>query len=163
MLSMLDEARAEGVTNIRGQHSGRPVGLLMGWQTSVHPFMGFPEYRPYAQMPFAERLEKLKDPEVRAKITEGRNVDKPGAFGQFITTSCHKMYPMGERENYELSPDDRVGVIGKRQGKTPTAVAYDAMMLNKGQALLYFPLFGYSTNDFTAIEETLRHPQTGIS
>ncbi|MBG52091.1 MAG: hypothetical protein CML99_06690 [Rhodobiaceae bacterium] len=37
------------------------------------------------------------------------------------------------------------------------------MMENDGQRLIYFPLFGYSTNDFTAIEETLRHPQTGIS
>ena len=163
MLAHLDRARAEGVTNIRGQHSGRPVGLLMGWQTSVHPFIGFPEYRPYAQMPFAERIEKLKDPKVRAEITGGKNVDKLGAFGTFITTSFHKMYPMGARENYEPSPDDSVAAVAKREGKTPAELAYDAMMMNEGQALIYFPLFGYSTNDYTAIEETLRHPQTGIS
>ncbi|MBX3492590.1 MAG: amidohydrolase family protein [Parvibaculum sp.] len=163
MLAHLDRARAEGVTNIRGQHSGRPVGLLMGWQTSVHPFIGFPEYQPYAQMPFNERVEKLKDPEVRAKIVNGKNIDKLGAFGQFITTSFHKMYPMGERENYEPAPDDSIAAVAKRTGKTPAETAYDAMMLNGGQALIYFPLFGYSTNDYTAIEETLRHPQTGIS
>tara|TARA_R110000824_G_scaffold390760_5_gene587633 strand:- start:5990 stop:7717 length:1728 start_codon:yes stop_codon:yes gene_type:complete len=163
MLSLLDGARAEGVTNLRGQHSGRPVGLLMGWQTSIHPFVGFPEYRPYSLLPFAERIEKLKDPKVRAEICGGANVSKFGEFGRFITTSFHKMYPMGERENYEPAPDDSVAAIAERQGKAPAEVAYDAMMLNNGQALLYFPLFGYSTNDYTAIEETLRHPQTGIS
>ncbi|MAB12514.1 amidohydrolase family protein [Parvibaculum sp.] len=163
MLDHLDEARAEGVTNIRGQHSGRPVGLLMGWQTSVHPFIGFPEYRPYAEMPFKERLEKLKDPAVRAEITGGKNVDKLGDFGTFITTSFHKMYPMGEKENYEPAPEDSIAAIAEREGKTPAEVAYDAMMLNDGQAMLYFPLFGYSTNDYTAIEATLRHPQTGLS
>ena len=163
MLAHLDEARAKGVTNLRGQHSGRPVGLLMGWQSSVHPFIGFPEYRPYAALPFKERLEKLKDPAVRARITGGQNVDKLGDFARFITTSFHKMYPMGARENYEPAPEESVAAIAEREGKSPAEVAYDAMMLNDGEALLYFPLFGYSTNDFTAIEETLRHPQTGIS
>jgi len=163
MLAHLDEARAEGVTNIRGQHSGRPVGLLMGWQTSVHPFIGFPEYQPYSKLPFAERIERLKDPAVRAAITTGKNVDKLGAFGTFITTSFHKMYPMGERENYEPAPEDSIAAVAKREGKTPAEVAYDAMMLNGGQAMLYFPLFGYSTGDCTAIEEALRHPQAGLS
>lgn len=163
MLKHLDEARAQGVTNLRGQHSGRPVGLLMGWQTSVHPFIGFPEYRPYGEMPFKERLEKLKDPKVRAEITGGKNVDKLGDFANFITTSFHKMYPMGEKENYEPAPEDSVAAVAKREGKTPAEVAYDTMMMNDGQAMLYFPLFGYSTNDYTAIEETLRHPQTGLS
>lgn len=163
MLAHLDRARADGITNIRGQHSGRPVGLLMGWQTSVHPFIGFPEYRPYGQMPFAERIEKLKDPKVRAEITGGQNVGKLGAFGSFITTSFHKMYPMGERENYEPAPEDSVAAVAERAGKTPAEIAYDAMMMNEGQAMLYFPLFGYSTNDYTAIEAALRHPQAGLS
>lgn len=163
MLKHLDEARAQGVTNIRGQHSGRPVGLLMGWQTSVHPFIGFPEYAPYARLPIEERLEKLRDPAVRAAITSGKNVDKLGDFGKFITTSFHKMYPFGERENYEPALEDAIAAVAARAGKTPEEAAYDAMMMQDGKALIYFPLFGYSTNDYTAIEETLLHPQTGLS
>lgn len=163
MLAHLDDARAQGVTNLRGQHSGRPVGLLMGWQTSVHPFIAFPAYAPYAKLPIAERLAKLRDPVVRATITSDRNVEKLGSFGKFITTSFHKMYPMGGKENYEPAPEDSIAGVAARAGKTPQEAAYDAMMMDEGKALIYFPLFGYSTNDYTAIEETLRHPQTGIS
>ncbi len=163
MLGLLDDARADGVTNIRGQHSGRPVGLLMGWQSSVHPFLGFPEYALYHQMPFAERMVELKKPEVKAAILKGKNIDGLGDFGTFVTTSFHKMYPMDERDNYEPAPEESVAAIAAAKGLSPLEVAYDAMMENDGQALLYFPLFGYSTNDFSAIEETLRHPQTGIS
>lgn len=163
MLAHLDEARAQGVTNLRGQHSGRPVGLLMGWQTSVHPFIAFPAYAPYAKLPIETRLEKLRDQAVRAAITSDRNVEKLGNFGKFITTSFHKMYPMGGKENYEPAPEDSIAGVAARAGKTPQEAAYDAMMMDDGKALIYFPLFGYSTNDYTAIEETLRHPQTGIS
>lgn len=163
MLAHLDEARAQGVTNLRGQHSGRPVGLLMGWQTSVHPFIAFPAYAPYARLPIEERLAKLRDPAVRAAITSDHNVEKLGSFGKFITTSFHKMYPMGGKENYEPAPEDSIAGVAARAGKTPQEAAYDAMMMDDGKALIYFPLFGYSTNDYTAIEETLRHPQTGIS
>lgn len=163
MLGLLDEARARGVTNIRGQHSGRPVGLLMGWQTSVHPFIAFPEYAEYAALPIDERIEKLSDPEVRAKICAGQNVPNLGDFGNFVTTSFHKMYPMGDQEDYEPAPEDSIAARAERAGKTPLEMVYDAMMQHDGKALVYFPLFGYSTNDYTAIEETMKHPQTGLS
>jgi len=163
MLGLLDDARAKGITNIRGQHSGRPVGMLMGWQSSVHPFLAFPEYAEYNVMPFKERIEKLRDPAVKAKIIAGDNMEGLGDFGNFVTKSFHKMYPMGEQENYEPAPEDSIAAMAKREGKDPASVAYDAMLENDGKALLYFPLFGYSTNDYTAIEETLRHPQTGLS
>ena len=163
MLTLLDEARADGVTNIRGQHSGRPVGLLMGWQSSVHPFLAFPEYAPYHQMPFAERMVELKKPEVKAAILKGKNIDGLGDFGTFVTTSFHKMYPMDERDNYEPAPEESIAARAAAKGITALEYAYETMMENDGQRLIYFPLFGYSTNDFTAIEETLRHPQTGIS
>jgi len=163
MLGLLDEARAQGITNIRGQHSGRPVGLLMGWQSSAHPFLGFPEYAEYNIMPFDERMEKLKDPAVKAKIIAGKNIEGLGDFGNFVTTSFHKMYPMGDDDNYEPKPEDSIAAIAERKGVTPQEAAYDAMMESGGKALLYFPLFGYSTNDLSAIEETLKHPQTGLS
>jgi len=163
MLGLLDEARADGITNIRGQHSGRPVGLLMGWQSSVHPFLAFPEYAPYHQMPFEERMVELKKPEVKAALLKGKNIGGLGEFGTFVTTSFHKMYPMDEKDNYEPAPEESIAAIAAAKGLSPLEVAYDTMMENDGQTLIYFPLFGYSTNDFSAIEETLRHPQTGIS
>lgn len=162
LLAMLDKARAEGVTNLRGQHSGRPVGILMGWQTSVHPFIAHKEYAKLAKLPIKERIEKLKDPAVKAAILADSNPNL-GDFGNFVTGSFHKMYPMGVEENYEPAQEDSIAAIAAREGKSAKEIAYDAMMMNGGEALLYFPLFGYSDNDFSAIEELLEHPQTGLS
>ncbi|MFT6489377.1 MAG: N-acyl-D-aspartate/D-glutamate deacylase [Parvibaculaceae bacterium] len=162
MFTLLEEAKKDGVTNIRGQHSGRPVGILMGWQTSAHPFLATKEYGLYGMMPFEERIVELRKPEVREKILNGSDVDL-GDFVKMITTSYHKMYPMGEEQDYEPSQEKSAASIAEREGKDPRAVVYDAMLEQDGTGLVYFPLFGYSTNDLSAIEASLKHPQVGLS
>lgn len=168
----LDEARAEGITNLRGQFSGRPVGVLMGWETSVHPFLGHPEYVKLMKLPVRERLERLRRPELKARLLENgalridalpKNAPIPAIFLQFLTAATHKMYPMGARQDYEPDPSDSVAGRVKSSGRSPAEIVYDALMDQDGKGLLYFPLFGYATSRFDAIEETLLHPQTGIS
>jgi N-acyl-D-amino-acid deacylase len=168
----LDEARAEGVTNLRGQFSGRPVGVLMGWETSVHPFYGHPEYVKLMKLPIRERLEQLRSPEVKARLLEGgelridalpENAPIPAVFLQFLAAATHKMFPMGASNDYEPDPADSVAGRAKASGRGPAEIVYDALMDQDGKGLLYFPLFGYATGRFDAIEETMRHPQTGLS
>lgn len=168
----LDEARAEGITNLRGQFSGRPVGVLMGWETSVHPFFGHPEYNKLMHLPIDKRIEELRRPEIKARLLEGgklrtdglpKNAAIPAVFLEFLTQATHKMYPMGGGHDYEPAPSDSVAGRVEATGLTPAEIVYDAMMDQDGKGLLYFPLFGYATSRFDAIEETLLHPQTGLS
>ena len=162
LLSSLDEAHAEGITRIRGQHSGRPVGVLMGWQASVNPFITTQAYLDIANLPWNERLEKLRDPVMRHRIIN----DDPMSFGEFadfVTRTFDKMYPMRGKENYEPSPEESVAAIASAAGQRPEEVAYDAMLEQDGLGMLYFPLFGYSNSDFSAIEELLKHPHVGLS
>jgi len=162
LMELLDEARAAGIRNIRGQHSGRPVGILMGWRATVHPFVAYDSFAEFSRLPWDELLPRLKEPEAKRRILEGTNADL-GTFGNFVTNSFHKMYPMGEKENYEPAASESAQALAEQSGKSPQEVVYDAMMARNGEGLLYFPLFGYSSNDFTAIEASLRHPQVGIS
>ncbi len=171
-LRLLDEARKEGITNLRGQFSGRPVGVLMGWETSVHPFLGHPDYQKLARLPIDERRRELRKPEVRARLiaggeirTEGlpANAPIPAAFLQFLVACTQKMFPMGDRNEYEPDPSDSIAGRAKTTGQTPAELIYDAMMDQDARGLLYFPLFGYANGNFEAILETLRHPQTGLS
>jgi N-acyl-D-aspartate/D-glutamate deacylase len=116
-LRKLDEARAEGVTNLRGQFSGRPVGVLMGWETSVHPFLGHPEYVKLAHLPIDARLRELRKPEVRARLLAGGEIRTDGlpseapippVFLQFLVASTRKMFPMGGGHDYEPDPSDSI-------------------------------------------------------
>ncbi len=171
-LRLLDEARAEGITNLRGQFSGRPVGVLMGWETSVHPFIGHPEYREIGKLPVPERLRELRKPEVRARLTAGGELRTdglppdapiPAVFLEFLVRGTHKMWAMGSGHNYEPHPDDSIRSRSEKTGRSQAELVYDGLMEQDGRGLLYFPLFGYANGSLDAILETMKHPQTGLS
>ena len=67
LLEAVDKDRAEGGC-LTPQVAQRPAGLLLGWESSFHPFALSPAYRPYAELAPRERVAKLRDPAVRAEI-----------------------------------------------------------------------------------------------
>jgi N-acyl-D-amino-acid deacylase len=171
-LRLLDECRAEGIHNLRGQFSGRPVGVLMGWETSVHPFYGHPDYVRLRKLPIEERLRELRRPEVKAKLIEGGKVRTDGlpadapippAMLQFLVASTFKMFAMGRGHEYEPDPSASISACAQATGRGEAELIYEAMMDLDGRGLLYFPLFGYSTGNFDAIRETMMNPSTGLS
>src|SRR5690606_40731237 len=52
----------------KAQVQGRPVGLMLGLQGSVHPFVTRPSYQAIAHLPLAERVAVMRDPAFRAKL-----------------------------------------------------------------------------------------------
>jgi N-acyl-D-aspartate/D-glutamate deacylase len=171
-LRLLDECRAEGIHNLRGQFSGRPVSVMMGWETTVHPFIGHPDYVKLMELPIDARLRELRKPETKARLigdgrirTDGLPKDAPipPAMVQFLVASTHKMFAMGTGHEYE--PDPSVSIAGRSatEGKPESELVYDALMDLDGRGLLYFPLFGYATGSFDAIRETMMNPSTGLS
>jgi N-acyl-D-aspartate/D-glutamate deacylase len=171
-LRLLDECRAEGLTNLRGQFSGRPVSVMMGWETTVHPFLGHPEWVRVARLPAAERLRELRRPEVKARlIGDGsvrtdalpENAPIPPAMVRFLVASTHKMFAMGSGHEYEPDPREAISSRAQASGHSEAELIYDALMELDGRGLLYFPLFGYAQGNFEAIRETMLNPSTGIS
>ena len=66
-LDTIDEASARGLS-ITAQIAARPVGLLLGLELSRNPFQTLPSYQAIAELPLAERVKRLRQPEVRAAI-----------------------------------------------------------------------------------------------
>ena len=50
LLALIEQAAADGLP-IRGQVAPRPIGLLLGLQSSFHPFSGHPAFREIAGQP----------------------------------------------------------------------------------------------------------------
>jgi N-acyl-D-aspartate/D-glutamate deacylase len=157
LIEMSEKANAEGA-RIVPQVAGRPACLLLGWESSAHPFLFHEAYQPAAALPFAERIELLKRPEVReAIVNEGAELTGIAAF---LMSSFHKLFPLGDPPDYEPDEDASVAAIARREGRRPEEVCYDLMMERDGRALLYLPLLGYSHGDFRALHEMLLHPDT---
>ncbi|MBV9950840.1 MAG: amidohydrolase family protein, partial [Acidimicrobiia bacterium] len=145
--------------DVWGQVHGRPVGVLMGWSATVHPFSAKPSWGPLAFMSPAERVEALRRPEVRDALVREDPVDL-GEFATFLTTGWHKMFPFNGEADYEPPPDQSVAAIAAREGRAPAEVAYDQLLADDGQGLLYFPLFNYSDSSLDPLWELHQHPRT---
>src|SRR5262245_31370655 len=161
MLEATERAAARGARVI-GQISARPTGLLMGWDSTAHPFIFHPTYRELAHLPIDRRVERLRDPAVRARIT----TEQPAfadALAAFVCTVFHKLFPLGDPPDYEPAAERSVAAMAQRAGRTPQEVAYDLMMQRDGRELLYLPLLNYADFDFEPIRAMLEHPNTVLS
>ncbi len=144
------------------QVAGRPFGLLVGWQTS-HPFSRRPTYRSLEHLHIDERVERLRDPAVRAAILSEADGERRGGMaegvGALVATMLEKMYVLGSPPDYEPTPDRSIGAIAAAAGVDLGAAAYDAFCEEGGRALLMVPLFNYVEGSHDVIREQLTHPR----
>ncbi|MBS0491770.1 MAG: amidohydrolase family protein [Proteobacteria bacterium] len=162
MLALTAKAQAEGA-NIKAGIACRPTGMVLGWQSTVHPFIRKTAYRAIAALPFAERLERLRDPTVREAIITEVTPQAP-AMGALLQ-DFGNMFRL-EREgrlDYEPRAEDSVAAEAARQGVTPEAAVYDMLMENDGAGYIYLPLLNYAEHSFDHIVEMMHDPNTVLS
>ncbi len=128
-LDTIREASARGLS-ITAQIAARPVGLMLGLELSRNPFQTHPSYQAIAHLPLAERLARLRQPEVRKAILSehATATDDP----LFFRPNYDKMYLLGNPPDYEQPPENTLGAQAKRQGRQPEELAYDAMLTDEG-------------------------------
>lgn len=164
MLGLLDKVDAEDLP-LYAQVAGRPAGILMGWECTVHPFIAFPSWAELAALSPADRRTRVADPDFRTRMINETPADMSG-FGLFVTRSFEKMFVLdagdGSAPDYEPTPEQSVAAIARAQDIRPEQVIYDAMCANGGEGLLYFPLFNYTSGAMDPIHTMLQHPRTNI-
>ena len=153
------EAAADDGLEILAQVAGRPVGILECWSATVHPFVACSGWREIAELPADERLARLRDPRVRARITSEEPAEL-SRFQTFVTRTWDKMWPFSGEADYEPDPADSIGALAALDGRTPAEIAYDHLCTEDGRGLLYFPLFNYSNHDLDHLWELHQHPRT---
>ena len=165
MLALTDAARAEGA-DVTAQIACRPTGLVLGWQSTVHPFVSRAAYRAIADLPFAERLARLKDPAVReAIVSEQADMSGYGVLGMILMHGYDRMFRL-ERDaglDYEPAAGDSVAALAAATGKPPAEIVYDMLMERDGRGYIYLPLLNYTNFNFDHIHEMMNHPATVLS
>jgi N-acyl-D-aspartate/D-glutamate deacylase len=163
MLKLTDDARKQGA-NVTAQIACRPTGLVLGWQSTIHPFVSRPTYVELARLPFAERLVELKKPEVRAAILADTPKDM-GPLGMIMTQGFDRMFRLENDGKLEYEPraEDSVAALAKATGQNPAAIVYDMLMERDGRGYIYLPLLNYAKFNFEHIREMMLHPATVLS
>jgi N-acyl-D-aspartate/D-glutamate deacylase len=153
-----EDAREGG--GLTPQVAQRPAGLLLGFESTIHPFIFYSEYQKLASLPIAERRQQLAEPAVRERIL-GSPPDDSAYEGviAIVAKGYDNMYPLGDPPDYEPGPEKSVAAIAKREGRHPREVLYDVMLEREGQGIVYLPLLGYSHGNLDAMREMMLHPQ----
>jgi N-acyl-D-aspartate/D-glutamate deacylase len=159
-LEWATQAAADGL-DIVPQVSVRPTGLLFGLQSSLHPFITHPTYKAISDLPLAERVARLRQPDVRAALLgEGPSTQNPIAVG--LMSRWGQMFPLGDPPDYEPAPETSVEATAARENRTPQEVVLDWLLERDGQALVFAPLASYSDYNFDALQELMTHPRTVV-
>src|SRR5215207_3521951 len=158
MIDFVDGCVADGLT-MRAQVAPRPIGVLQGLASSINPFAVTAGYREIADLPLAERVRQLRDPARKARILQEHEARIDGILGD-LTQSFHKLYPLTDPVDYEPDAASSVLGIARATGKRPSEVAYDLLLRNEGNQLLYMPLMNYVAGNLDDVREMLLAPNT---
>ena len=69
LLGRIDAANEEGL-KMKGQVAPRAIGILMGLNCTLNPFMRCPSYQEIAKLPLAEKVARLQDSSFRTRLLE---------------------------------------------------------------------------------------------
>src|SRR5580692_7628662 len=98
------------------QVAGKPTSVMVGFESTTHPFSHHRAYQAIAHLPLNERVARLRTPEVRAAILSEE--PRPGGFVQLLRGNLHKLFPLGDPPDYEPAPERSVTALAAAQGRT---------------------------------------------
>ncbi len=167
------------------QVRGRATTILMNLEGSLHPYVLNYAYRELVgDLGMPERLAKMRDPEVRARILASdwdltndirarSDFDNdhpfladstPGSLLPGLLDLMHSqpehVYVLGDPPNYEPDEDASVAAHARRHGLSDVEAFYDLMTQGTGDTLLLYYLEGYTQRNFDYVHEMMSNPRT---
>jgi len=167
ILARIERATGDGVP-MRAQVAPRAIGVILGLEASFHPFMGFPSYKAIAHLPLGERVARLRDPALRARLL-GEQSEKLAGDGspippladrllEAIDLVAMRLFRLGDPPGYEPARADCLFAEAMARGVPTLAAVYDALLERDGEQLLYFPLYNYTEGNLDIAREMMAHP-----
>ncbi len=160
LLKRLDAAVEEGF-DMRAQVAPRAVGLLLGLDCTLNPFLTNPVWREVADLPLAQQVARMSDPEFRRRVLEAHESGRAkGKLGGGLIGAFDRMFPLTDPPQYEPDLADAVTGQAQRAGVEPVEWAYDHMLGDGGSAMFYVPFLNYAEGNLDTTREMLAHPRT---
>ncbi len=153
LLELLDEANAAGVP-MTGQAAARAIGILLGLQCTLHPFLGNPVMGEVSELAVADQARAMAEPSFRERVLEHAH-RAPGMLGMW-----DRMYELGDPPDYEPDPATSVAARAAREGREPAELAYDLISRDDGRTFLYMPIINWIDGRLDAVGSMLSHKHT---
>jgi N-acyl-D-aspartate/D-glutamate deacylase len=155
IVARIEQANAGGL-RIKGQTMVRGIGMLMGLELSLHPFAASPSYRAVSGLPLTERVEAMRDPELRRRII----ADAPADAANPLAAQGRNfgwMFEAGDPIDYEPDLSQSLAARAERAGIKPVELAYDILLGDGGRGLIYQPFANYAEGNLDVVGTMLAH------
>ena len=156
LLGKIDAANAAGVP-MKGQIAPRAIGILMGFNCTLNPFVRHNSYREISSLPLQEKLAILQDGSFRQKLLAEV---PPSGVPTVLLSDYSKMWVLGDPPDYEPAPEDSISARAMREGISPEAYALTAMLANGGEQMLYTPFANYTDFNLDCCREMILSDNT---
>ena len=163
ILDRISAANADGL-EMTGQVAARAVGLILGLDLTLNPFLTNRVYRDIAHLSVGEKVRTLRDPAFRERLlTEHRSQASErerDKLGGSLINMFELLFEMADQPDYEPDLRDSIAARAERQQITPEEAALDVMLAGDGRGMLYLPFLNYVDGNLDACHEMLTHPHT---
>ena len=160
ILELTRQANVDGLSML-AQVAPRGVGIMLGLQGSRNVFSECPSYKAIADLSFEERVERLRQPELRTALLSELAASAATPLGQRLVEFTN-IFRFGNPPEYDPGPEHSLAATAAREGRTPGEVAYDLMMADDGHGTLYSPFANYAERNLNACGDMIAHPDTVI-
>jgi len=168
LINLSEKLKEEGV-DARMQVAPRAIGVFLGFNCTFHPFMGYPIYKTIADLPLAERVARMKDPEFKARILSEKTdkLSGPGSsippladlLMEHIEMVAEKFFQIGNPPDYEQPAENSLASRARAEGKPLMEIIYDTLLERDGKELIYLPLYNYTELNYDNVLKMMEHPQ----
>ena len=159
-LHALSQAAADGLP-MRAQVAPRPVGMFYGLDLSFHACAYHPSYKAIAHLPLAERVARLRDPAMRARLLAEQPEDT-NPVNLKTVKSFQYSYAWGSDADYEPDLSQRLDRLADAAGQSIEEFTYDLLLADDGRAMFYQPGANYRDGNLDAVRTMLGHPQAVV-
>lgn len=168
LINLSEKLKEEGV-DARMQVAPRAIGVFLGFNCTFHPFMGYPTYKTIADLPLAERVARMKDPEFKARVLSEKTdkLSGPGSsippladlLMEHIEMVAEKFFQIGNPPDYEQPAENSLASRARAEGKPLMEIIYDTLLERDGKELIYLPLYNYTELNYDNVLKMMEHPQ----
>lgn len=159
MLDQIAAANANGIS-IKAQVLGRAIGIILGHELTLNPFASAQTYQDLMHLPFAERVQQLAQPDIRARILAETTAPDPAIALSRLVRNFDSMFLLGDPPDYEQPFSQSIAARAARLGVKPEELAYDLLLEREGRNTLYTTLCNYAAGNLETSLAMMRHPDT---
>jgi N-acyl-D-aspartate/D-glutamate deacylase len=156
LLALIEQASRDRLP-IRGQVAPRPIGLLLGLQGTLNPFVAHASFARIKDQTLAEKVAAMRDPSFRTRVMAENGAAQTHPLARRLSV-FDQIFPLGNPPNYEPSRDSSVGAEARRMGCAAAELAYDMLLQDEGRSFLFAPFANYADFNLDCCGEMIGHP-----